>query len=327
MYYIFHGEDEFTRAEELKKLRAKMGDPQFAELNTTFLDGRRVTLGELRHHADAIPFLAEKRLVIVEGLLARLDPHRRKKDGEDEEAAEDEPDPEFAAGLSAYLPNLPEKILAKTNPILKLAQRDRNHAHVRQFSHPHPDQLADWIVNNTETKGGRIEFSAANDLAMFVGADLRALDNELEKLITYRSGETIRREDVRAIVSPAQEQSIFELADAMGKRDVAAALELLHDQLTHNVEPLYLLAMIARQFRMLLQVRDLAARGLTLEQIRTQLALHPFVARKVLEQSRNFSIDQLETIYRKLLETDVAVKTSLGEPGVNLDVLVVELTK
>jgi DNA polymerase III subunit delta len=336
LYYIFHGEDGFTLTEELKKLRARMGDPQFADLNTTFLDGRTATFGELRHHADAIPFLADKRLVIVEGMIARLNPRQKKNEGDGDEPVEEDSNPELGADLSSYLPDLPEttrlifvegKALPKTNPILKLAEKDDKNARVRLFSLPRPDELIDWIVNRVEVKAGRIEFSAANDLAMFVGADLRALDNELEKLITYRAREIIRRQDVVALVAPVQEQSIFELADAIGKRDTPSALELLHEQLNHNAQPLYLLAMIARQFRMLLQVRDLAARGLNLDQIRAQLGLHPYVARKVLEQSRNFSIEQLETIYRKLLETDISMKTSHGDPAVNLDVLVVEVTK
>jgi DNA polymerase-3 subunit delta len=336
MYYIFHGEDDFTRAGELKRLRAKMGDPQFADLNTTYLDGRTVTVGELRHHADAIPFLSDKRLVIVQGLLTRLNPRQRKKEGESDEPVEEESNPDLGGELAAYLPDLPEttrlmfveeRTLPKTNPILKLAEKDKKNAHVRQFGLPRPDDLADWIVNHAESKGGQIEFSGANDLAMFVGPDLRALDNELEELITFREGEVIRREDVRALVAPVQEQTIFELTDAMGKRDTVTALELLHEQLNHNAQPLYLLSMIARQFRMLLQVRDLAARGLALDEIRARLSLHPFVARKVLEQSRNFSMDQLETIHRKLLEADIAMKTGRGDPGVNLDVLVMDLTK
>ena len=336
MYYIFHGEDDFTRAQELKKLRAKMGDPQFADLNTTYVEGRSASLGELRHHADAIPFLADKRLVIVEGLLTRLNPRQKKKEGVGDEPFEEESNPELGADLAAYLPNLPEttrlifvedKTLPKSNPILKLAEKDKKNAYVRLFGLPRSEDLAGWIVDHAEVKGGRIEFSGANDLAMFIGADLWALDNELEKLITYRSGETIRREDVRALVAPLQEETIFALTDAMGKRDTASALALLHEQLNFNAQPLYLLTMIARQFRLLLQVRDLAARGHSIDQIRAKLALHPFVARKVVEQSRNFSIDQLESIYRKLLETDIAMKTSRGDPEVNLDVLVMDLTK
>jgi DNA polymerase III subunit delta len=334
MYYIFHGEDDLGRAQELKKLRGKMGDPQFADLNTTTLDGRTASLGEIRHHADAIPFLSDKRLVIVEGLLARFNPQKRKKETDAGQSMEDESDPEFAASLSEYLSKLPEttrlifvepKTLPKTNPILRLALKDRVNAHVKFFGRPHADELADWIVANVEAKGGRIEFAAANDLAIFIGADLRALDNEVEKLMAYRPGEAIRRDDVRALVAPAQEQSIFEMTDAMGKRDVKTALELLHDQLSHSAEPLYLLAMIARQFRLLLQVRDLATRGLSGEAIRARLGLHPYVARKIFDQARNFSMDQLEASYRKLLDVDIAMKTGHGEPGVNLDVLVVEL--
>jgi DNA polymerase III subunit delta len=336
MYYVFHGEDEFSRAEEVKKLRAKMGDAQFADLNTTFLDGRTVTFGELRHHCDAIPFLADKRLVIVEGLLTRLNPRQKKTEAEGEEAVEEESNPALTSELAEYLPNLPEttrlvlvenKTLAKNNPILKLAAKDKQNAHVKVFNAPGAETLPHWISERAESKGARIEFSAANDLAMFVGADLRALDNEIEKLLTYRAGETIRRQDVRALVAPVQEQSIFELVDALGKRDTATALQLLHEQLGHNAQPLYLLAMIARQFRMLLQVRDLSARGLNAEQMREKLGLHPFVIRKVAEQSRNFSIEQLELIYHRLLDVDLAIKTSRGDPVVNLDVLVVELTR
>ncbi len=335
MYYIFHGEDDFSRAEELKKLRGKMGDAQFADLNTTFLDGRTLTLGELRHHAEAIPFLADKRLVIVKGLLARLNPRQRKRENNGDEAVEEESNPELGAELLAYLPTLPEttrlifiedQTLPKNNPILKLADKDKKNARVKLFNPPRAENLADWIMDHAEHKGTRLEFSAANDLAIAVGADLRALDNELEKLVTYRKGEMIRREDVRALVGAAQGQSIFELVDAMGKRNAALALELLHEQIRHNAQPLYLMAMIARQFRLLLQVSDLAARGLTIDEIRAQLGEHPFVVRKVFDQARNFSIERLETIYRKVLETDVAMKTGHGEAGVNLDVLIVELT-
>lgn len=336
MVYILHGDDDFTRAEHVKKLRAEMGDPQFADLNTTILDGRRLSFGELRHHADAIPFLAVKRLVIVEGMLARLDPRAKKsEDGEGEEI-EVESNSELKEQLLDYLPVLPEttdlvfvesKSLAKNNPILKFAEKEKKRVAVKQFAPPPADALPDWIIDHAEKKGGKIEFSAANDLALFVGADLRALDNELEKLITYRRGETIRREDVRKLVAPAQEASIFDLVDALGQCKTQVALELLHDQLRHNAEPLYLLAMITRQYRVLLQTRDLAARGVPQDQIPKQLGLHPFVARKVSEQSRNYSVEQLEGIMRRLLDTDLGLKTSRVDPTVALDLLVVELTK
>lgn len=336
MLFIFHGEDDFTRAEQVRQLRASLGDPQFADLNTTVLDGRRLTVGELRHHADAIPFLAAKRLVVIEGLLARLDPRAKKGEDSEEQEREQESNPELKEQLLEYLPALPDttilvfvenKTLAKNNPILKYAEKEKKRVTLRHFAPPSSDALPEWIIDHTEKKGGTIEFSAANDLALFVGAELRALDNEIEKLLTYRRGETIRREDVQTLVAPAQQGNIFELVDALGQRKTQVAIELLNDQLRHNAEPLYLLAMITRQYRMLLQVRDLAARGVPQEQIAKQLGLHPFVGRKVLDQSRHYSVEELEEIMTRLLETDVGLKTSRLEPVLALDLLVVELTR
>lgn len=334
MLYIFHGSDDFQRAEAVKRLRADMGDPQFAELNTTTLDGRSLSFGELRHHADAIPFLSDKRLVLVEGMLARLDPRRKTAEDAVEEA-EQEADPELKQHLLDYLPNLPpttdlvfieNKKLAANNAVLKLAEKDKKRAQARLFSAPSAEHLPDWVIEHVDKKGGTIEFSAANDLAIFIGADLRALDSEIEKLIVYKNGAAIRRDDVRAMVAPAQEQSIFELVDALGQRKTQRALELLHEQLRHNANEFYLLTMITRQYRIMLQVRDLAARGMKNDAIQKQLGLHPFVTHKLSEQARNYSVEQLEAVMEKLLETDVNLKTSRLEPTLALDILVVELT-
>jgi DNA polymerase-3 subunit delta len=101
----------------------------------------------------------------------------------------------------------------------------------------------------------------------------------------------------------------------------------LHEQLNHNAAPMYLLTMITRQFRLLLQTRDFAARGKAVEQAAAQLKMHPFVAKKTWAQSLNFSLPQLEAIYQKLLDTDIAIKTGRNEPMLALDLLVVELTR
>jgi DNA polymerase-3 subunit delta len=334
MYYIFHGEDEFSRNEQIKKFRTQMGDPQFADLNIAHFDGRKLTLGELTHACDAVPFLSDKRLVIVEGLLARLEPRRKKSEDETSEEIEEETNPDLAKELLAYLPRLPEttrlvfseaKTLAKNNPILKYAASDKN-AHVKEFSAPDARALPKWITERVKQKGGSIEAEAVNELAASIGNDLRLLDNEIEKLLTYRAQQPIRAEDVRALVTSVTESSVFDLVDAIGRRETRHALQLLHHQLAHNAAPLYLIAMITRQFRLLLQWRDLAERGIASEQATAQLKLHPFVARKTAEQARNFSLPQLEAIYQKLLDTDIAIKTGRHEPMLALDLLVVELT-
>lgn len=336
MYYIFHGEDEFSRTEQVSRFRAQMGDPQFADLNTLQFDGRKVTLGELQHACDAVPFLSDKRLVLVEGMLARFEPRRAKSDNEEGEPSEEAANPALAKELKEYLTRLPDstrlvflesKTLAKNNPILKHAAEDKKNAHVKEFAEPKARDLPKWIRDRVKEKGGTIEPGAVEELAAHVGTDLRLLDIEVDKLMTYRNGQTIRAEDVRTLVASVHESDVFALVDALGQREAGAALKLLHAQLDHNAAPGYLLSMIVRQFRLLLQMKDLAARGKTLDAAREQLKLHPFVAEKTWKQALNFSLPQLEAIYQKLLDVDVAIKTGRSEPVVALDVLIVELTR
>ncbi|MBI4788731.1 MAG: DNA polymerase III subunit delta [Chloroflexi bacterium] len=335
MYYILHGEDEFSRTEELNKLRAKMGDPQFADLNTMLFDGRKVSFGELQHACDSVPFLADKRLVIVEGMLTRLEP-RRTQNAEDGDEIEEEVNPDLAKDLKEYLPRLPDstrlvfvesKTLAKNNPILKQAEGDKKNAHVKEFQLPKETALPRWIQARVAEKQGAIEPDAVNALAAHVGSDLRLMDNEIAKLLAYCGPEPIRVEDVNTLVAAVRESSIFDLVDAIGARQTSAALKLLHAQLDQNAAPLYLLTMIARQFRMLLQIKDLAARGMNPAAIREQLKLHPFVVDKTYKQAANFSVPQLERAYGKLLETDLAMKTSRSDPVAALDLLIVDLTQ
>ena len=336
MYYILHGEDEFTRTEQVNKLRAKMGDPQFADLNIVRLDGRQVTLGELQHACDAAPFLADKRLVIVEGMLARFEPRRKKSEEDAGAESEEEANPLLAKDLKEYLARLPEttrlvfvefKTLAKNNPLLKHTESDKQNAHIREFAEPTMRALPRWIQERVKAKDATIEPDAVNELAAHVGSDLRLLDNEIDKLLTYRGNAAIRSDDVRALVASVRESDIFALVDAIGRRETDVALQLLHAQLDQNAAAPYLLTMIVRQFRLLLQMKDYAARGLTLDAARERLKLHPLVAQKTWNQALNFTLPQLEATYHKLLDTDLATKTGRSDPIVALDLLVVELTR
>lgn len=333
MYYILHGEDEFTRSEQVNKFRREMGDPQFADLNISWLDGRKATVSEIAHACDAMPFLLDKRLVIVEGLLTRL--ASRGKDEGEEESEDELPASGVAKDLIAYLEHLPEttrlvlvepKSLAKNNSVLKHAEKNKN-AHIKEFPKLKPRDVPGWIQKRVQAKNGKMELPAAHALAEHVGADLRLLDNEIEKLITYRRGAAVTANNVRELVAAVKESSVFDFVDALGKRQSKTALDLLHHQLEHGNDALPLFGMIVRQFRLLLQMKDLAARGMTLAAANQQMKLHPFAAQKMWEQSLNFTLPRLEDIYRRLLDTDIAIKTGRSEPLVALDVLVVELTR
>ena len=341
MLYILHGDNEFARSEALAELRGRLTDPAWGDLNTARLDGKRVTLSELTHTCDVTPFFGS-RLVIVEGLLTRLAAGGRKAQGEAaDEGGEggSEASRTFSAGLAAYLPRLPEtthlllvepKTVAKTNAVLKAAQALGRRAQTLEFAplNAKKGEVARWLTERAQRKGGVVQPAAVTLLAAYVGADLRLLDQELDKLLTYVGpGRSVTEADVRRLVNAAQQTSIFDLVDAIGNRDSRAALALLHELLDAGEAPLYLLFMITRQFRILLQVRLLQSANLAPAELASRLGQHPFVIDKALRQGRQFSLPHLEAILRRLLQADLALKSSGVNPVLELDLLVVGLTR
>src|SRR5512136_3040807 len=106
MFFILHGDNEFEISERVAGFKQKIGDDSMRDLNITVLDGRKTTLSEVQHAADAIPFLADKRLVIVEGLLTRLASRKPKDDGDN--VAPSGTAKDFLNSLIEYVPHLPE---------------------------------------------------------------------------------------------------------------------------------------------------------------------------------------------------------------------------
>jgi DNA polymerase-3 subunit delta len=309
-----------------------------ADLNTSILDGNQVTLGELRHACDSIPFMADRRLVIVRGLLGRLSSGAR---GKARPAAEDtEPGWKRAwlEELATYLPNLPpttrlifdeQTALPASHPILKLAREAEKQktGFVKLFKEPSDRDLPRWIQQRVRAKGGEIHPQAVTILAALVGKDLRLLDQEIDKLLLYADGQPIVAEDVPLLVSRARETSIFDLVDCVGRRETDRALRLLHRLLDDGEAPLYLLAMLARQIRILIQVSELRAQHATQQEIARRLKLHPYVVEKGLAQARNFEMAQLEAAHGRLVQTDWQIKTGQTEDILALDLLVTDLTR
>jgi DNA polymerase III subunit delta len=333
VFYVFHGEDEFSRAEELARLRARMagGDQAMAELNTSLLDGSRVTMAELRHVCDTIPFLADRRLVIVRGLLTRL----AKGSTQEEESGGRQ---RFVGQLLDYLPGLPDTTrlifledvaLPASHPILKLAIAEERgkRGFARRFDLPKEWEVPRWIQERASAKGGRMEREAADLLAALVGPDLRLLDQEIEKLTLHAGESAVSADDVRILVSRARETSIFDLVDCVGHRETGRALRLLHALLEDGLAPLYLLSMLARQIRILIQVSELRQQGLAQPDIVSRLKLHSYVIDKGLAQAAGFTLDQLQAAHRRLIEADWTIKTGQVPEVLALDLLVVDLTR
>ena len=314
MFYIFHGDDAHSIEKTLAGLQAKQGDVSMLDLNTARFEGRRVTFSELQHACDSIPFLSKIRLVIVSDLLKNK--------------------PDFLDDLLAYLPTIPDttrlvfvesRQLPDSHPAVKLALANDS-GYVKSFTRPEGGTLERWVRNRVKDAGGQIKPQAAHMLAVNVGSELTILDNEIEKLVLYKGREPIEPRDVTLLCPYVAESSIWDMVDAIGSRHSRTAAQLMHKKLTEGADPFYLFSMVVRQFRLLIQVKDLAEGGQSPVDIAKTLKIHSFPAGKLHAQSKNFTMAQLEQIYAHLLEMDVGVKTGRTDMVTALELLVAGVT-
>ena len=188
-------------------------------------------------------------------------------------------------------------------------------------------ELARWIEDRARSKQARLGSGVAEELASCIGPDLRLIDQELDKLAAYALARPIARDDVRLLTPYAQEASIFDMVDALGHRRTPEAFRLLTRLRNEGAHPLYLLTMIVRQYRILLQVQELAQGGAAKDEVAKLLGMHPYPTGKAIDQARRYTPHQLLNIYDRLLDTDVAIKTGQMDANLALDLIVVELAR
>jgi DNA polymerase-3 subunit delta len=321
-FYILHGDDDFSLEQEVASLRAKMGDGPNADLNTSAFDGERASAPEVINAASSYPFLSDKRLIIVKGMLTWIS---RKGAGETGKRS--------AEYLAEALPNLPDwarvvfveaQTLGETNRFIKLAKAHSGY----EKAFPAPQDATGWVSKRaTEFYGAQIEPSAAHALATVTQNDLRRADNELVKLVSYvGEGRAITEDDVALLTPYLAEANGFDMVDAVAQGRAGDALKLLRRLLMEKEEdPFRVYGLIVRQFRLLLLAKEHLTTGGNPGSLAAALDVKPYPAQKAAQQSRAFTLEQLERIYRRLLDYDIQMKTGQIEPALALDLLIAGL--
>ncbi len=176
-------------------------------------------------------------------------------------------------------------------------------------------RLKSWALSEFHSRGGDVETEALRELIGIVGDDLWALSSEIDKLICYTNGAKVSLKDVSLLVKPKFETDIFKAIDAMAAKDRKMALKLVYAHLEKGDSVSYILSMIGFQFRNLNLVKNDSGSAV-------DLGLHPFVFRKALGQSRQFSKKELKEIYHRMVASDVGIKTGKIESGAALDLFI-----
>ena len=312
MLHILYGTDDFSIREALDELKAQVGPVDVLDANVTVSQAADISPAELIAMCSTVPFLADRRMTVVEGLLAQFEGQRAPRRGRGRNA-----DADSSPWLSIveHVPNMPptsdlvlvDGAVRRDNALLsQLAPLGQ----AREFSQLRGAELTRWIEQRAAERGCAISRAGVRLLAELVGGNLWALSGEVEKLSLYCQGRTVEEEDVQLLVPLAREMSIFNAVDAVMEGRYADALRTIKRLMEEGAGGQYIIVMVARQVRLLLLAKDLAASGVPQQQMGRRLGLNSdWVLRKTMDQGRRHSRDALEALHRGLLETDRAVKT------------------
>ena len=316
--YFFFGNDEFAITRRLRDFESDFTDPTSADMNTAHLDARSASDNDLNNAVNAMPFLAKRRLVLLSNPSAKYNnaPSRKKF----LEYIEKAPDTTRLVMYESVEPRDAEK-----HWLVKWAEKNDKLIQTKAFMLPRLKDMTGWIVNETKNQSGQIEPRAAEMLKDMVGVDTRQAGMEISKLLAYVNwARQIKVTDVEAVCIVTSQQSVFDFVDALSNGNGKSAQHLLH-RLLETEEPFTLWGMVVRQFRLLIQAREILDGRGNKDDVARALGVHPFVAEKTAGQAAHFSIESLEAIYHRLLKIDEGVKTGQLTLELAMDTLVVEL--
>lgn len=330
--YVLSGSDDFSKTQFLAGLRSQVGPEELHDSNITTLKAAGLTLPQLEEVSGAVPFLAERRLVVVEGLLSRFEgeersgrrnrPSRGRKEGLSE-----------WAGLPGLLGGLPpttmvafvEASIGASNPLL---QELKPLATVREFRIPAGDELRGWIRHRVAEAGSSIRPQAVAQLGELVGGDLWAMAGEIEKLVLHAGDEPIDERDVAALVSNTRETTIFQVVDAVLAGNASRSLPLVNRLRRSGADASYVLTMLGRQLRLVLLGQELLAGRVPQAEMKDRLGLRAdFAARAVVEQARRYSPATIAGMYRSVLDADLAIKRGEMDEHLAVETLVADIAQ
>ncbi|MCC6454238.1 MAG: DNA polymerase III subunit delta [Caldilineaceae bacterium] len=346
MVYLFLDCDEYLATQRIRELKTAVGDAELADLNITEWEGGQAQAGEILGQAAMMPFLALRRLILLRGYLGHLE--KRMGASKSNESAAHQEAAQFLDGLGEVNEScdllLVENGLDKRRAIwkgfrMKLQEGEREVRGLQalvaakvvqqeELATPDAKALPSWIQQRARARKIAIEPRAVQLLATYVGGNLRQLDNELEKLSLYAGPRAITADDVNAMVSDASEAMIWNLTDALSQRNPAKAMQSLQALRRGDNHPIYLVTMIARQYRIILKVKEaLGGRGSGNEfDIAKLVGERPYPVKNAIPHAAKYSFAELVDVLDRLVVADNAMKTG-ADAETEIDLLVAELTQ
>jgi DNA polymerase III subunit delta len=311
--YLFHGEEDFQIDEGVQAIIAKALDEGTKGFNLDIVYGSRVDVKDVVAHASSFPMNSAKRVVVVK---------------EFEKLVSAESAREI---MSAYINKpLDSTILVlvsldpdfRRKPFTDLKKR----AELVECKPLYDNQVPSWIADRIRQQGREASAEACRLIQAYVGNSLRSLQNEIDKLFVFiGERKKIAVEDVSAVVGATKGYTIFELQNAVGRKDAKEAVKILERMLEAGQSPQMIIVMLTRFFTQLWKLTDLKSRRMPDQEISREIGVPPYYVKQYVEFRSNFDVDQLEQGFKSLLEADTVLKSTSRDSRLVMDLLVLSL--
>ncbi len=305
--YLLYGEEAYLRRQYRDKLKAAIiGDDN---MNYHYYEGKNISVGEVIDQAQTLPFFAERRLLILEnsGLF--------KSGGE---------------ALGDYLKELPPTsffvfVETEVDKRSRLYKTLKSKGCVVEFGVQDENTLKRWILGMLKKENKKISQSDLDYFLDKTGTDMENIRREAEKLFCYcLDKEAVTRADIDAVCTKRIGNHIFDMISAIADKKQKRALEMYYELLSQKEPPMRILFLIARQFNLLLQVKELQGKGHSNKSIGEKVGLPGFVAGKYAAQAARFESDELLQALEESVAAEEAVKTGRMNDHMSVEMLIIK---
>lgn len=317
MTYLFYGADTYRINEKLKALSERFLAGDESGMNLEKLDGATLTYAKFDQAISTMPFLGDKRLVIIKNLLL----HNKDNDLKLKiaERLKKTSDDMVVFFVEEGEPDKRGKLFKELN------KPKKSH----KFEPLEGRKLSDWIKEKVIESGANIGSREADFLASSVGPDLVRLENEIKKLSNFclsQERDRVEEADIELQVRANFEPNIFDFIESLSKKDAKKAYSLKTQFIDLGESENYLLSMIIYQYRNMIKIAELKDAGKSMPEIAKEAKVHPFVVRKTFSILNNYTLKDLFKIYKLLYKTDLGIKSGELEPPVALDRVLARLS-
>lgn len=291
--YLLYGEEAYLKKQYKEKFRSAIVSPDDS-MNYAYYEGKSINVKEVIDLAETLPFFAERRLIILEntGFFKNASPE-----------------------LAEYVKTVPETtyfifIESEIDKRGKLYKAVKDKGRIVELGRQDETTLLRWILGTVRRENKQMTEQDARHFLAKVGTDMENIQKELEKLFCYAMDkQEITASDIEEICTTQITNQIFDMINAVADKKQRKALDYYYDLIALKESPMRILFLLARQFRLLLEVKDMDKRGYPRKEIAAKAGLHPFVVGKYQEQARAFSAEELREIIEYAVNTEECVKT------------------